>query len=180
MISLIALFWMYIFLFAFIGAMRGWAKELLVSFSVILAIFVIEVLEKIPFIATSMIGTSDFWLRSIVVVVLVFFGYQSPNLPRLANSGKFVRAHFQDMLLGIFLGAVNGYFIFGTLWYYLAQAGYPFEAIISKPDATSALGKTLADMVNFMPPAWLASGQPVQIIFFAVAIAFVFVLVVFI
>ena len=99
---------------------------------------------------------------------------------RLANSGKFVRAHFQDMLLGVFLGAVNGYLIFGTLWYFLAEAGYPFENIITKPEATTALGKTLANMINYMPPAWLTSGQPVQLIFFAVAIAFVFVMVVFI
>ncbi len=37
MVSLIVIFWMYVILFAIIGGMRGWAKELLVTFSVILA-----------------------------------------------------------------------------------------------------------------------------------------------
>jgi hypothetical protein len=45
MISLTVLFWVFIILFAIIGAMRGWSKELLVTFSVILALFLIEVLE---------------------------------------------------------------------------------------------------------------------------------------
>ena len=48
MVSLTVLFWMYIILFAFIGTIRGWAKELLVTFGVILAIFIITVL--LPFI----------------------------------------------------------------------------------------------------------------------------------
>ena len=31
MVSLVVVFWMYVILFAIIGAMRGWARELLVS-----------------------------------------------------------------------------------------------------------------------------------------------------
>ena len=46
MITLNYLFYLFIVLFAIIGAMRGWAKELLVTFSVILSIFIILVLEK--------------------------------------------------------------------------------------------------------------------------------------
>jgi hypothetical protein len=38
MMSIIYVFWMYVVLFAIIGWMRGWAKELLVSFSVILSL----------------------------------------------------------------------------------------------------------------------------------------------
>jgi uncharacterized membrane protein required for colicin V production len=180
MISLIALFWIFIALFAIIGAMRGWAKEVLVSFSVILGIFLIVVLEKLPILSNSITGIGVFWFRSTIIVVLVFFGYHAPNFPRLANSGRFVREHLQDMLLGVFLGAVNGYLIFGTIWYFLAQVDYPFESIISKPDPSSPLGQMLAQMVNYMAPAWLETGQPVQLIFFAVALAFVFVMVVFI
>ncbi len=56
MISLDVIFWMYVCLFALIGAMRGWARELLVSFSVILALFVLSVLERfVPFIRDTLI-----------------------------------------------------------------------------------------------------------------------------
>ena len=45
MMSLAIVFWMYVILFSVIGAMRGWAKEILVSFSVILALSFIALLE---------------------------------------------------------------------------------------------------------------------------------------
>ena len=178
MISLDVIFWMYVFLFALIGAMRGWARELLVSFSVILSLFVLSVLERfVPFIRDTLAVTnpdSFFWLRAILLMSLVFFGYQTPKFPKIAGSGRFIRDHFQDILLGLFLGAVNGYLIFGSLWYYLDDAGYPFSFIIS-PDLNSEIGMVTQELLAFMPPELL--GSPA--IYFAVAIAFVFVLVVF-
>lgn len=46
MVTLNFLFWFLIVLFGFIGAMRGWAKELLVTFSTILAMAFIQLLQK--------------------------------------------------------------------------------------------------------------------------------------
>lgn len=178
MISLDVIFWMYVFLFALIGAMRGWARELLVSFSVILALFLLSVLERfVPFIRDTLMvnnPNSFFWLRSILLLSLVFFGYQTPKFPKIANSGRFIRDHFQDILLGLFLGAVNGYLIFGSLWFFLDDAGYPFSFILA-PDLNSEVGIIAQELLSFMPPELL--GSPT--IYFAVAIAFVFVLVVF-
>ena len=42
--SIVYLFWMYVILFAVIGMMRGWARELLVAFSVILANLIADLL----------------------------------------------------------------------------------------------------------------------------------------
>ena len=54
MVSLVFFFWVFVVLFAFIGATRGWAKELLVSFSVILSLALTEMLEEyVPFIRES-------------------------------------------------------------------------------------------------------------------------------
>ncbi len=47
MISLSVLFWVFVILFAVIGLTRGWAKELMVSFSVILGLFVTGCAGKI-------------------------------------------------------------------------------------------------------------------------------------
>jgi hypothetical protein len=77
-------------------------------------------------------------------------------------------------LLGLFLGAVNGYLVFGSLWFFLNDAGYPFSFII-QPDVNSEIGIAAQELLAFMPPELL--GGPT--IYFAVAIAFVFVLVVF-
>jgi len=69
-------------------------------------------------------GTPEtvFWLRTIIFGGLVFFGYQTPKIPRLAESEHFIRHYLQDALLGFFIGALNGYLIFGSLWYYLHVA----------------------------------------------------------
>lgn len=179
MVSLNVVFWLLVILFALIGGVRGWAREILVTFGVILSMFILTVLERfVPFIRDTLPLTSPmslFWLRSIIVLVLVFFGYQTPNLPRIAASGRFVRERLQDVLLGFFIGGVNGFLIWGTIWFYLNDAGYPFD-IVSAPDPSTALGQAALRLMPFLPPQWL--GSPA--VYFAVAIAFVFVMVVFI
>jgi uncharacterized membrane protein required for colicin V production len=178
MVSINVVFWMMVILFALIGGVRGWAREILVTFGMILAMFVIAVLERfVPFIRDTLpvsAPTTLFWLRSVMVLVLVFFGYQTPKLPRIAESGRFARERLQDILLGFFLGGVNGFLIWGSIWFYLHQAGYPFP-IISAPNPATPVGEAALRLMPFLPPAWL--GTPG--VYFAVAIAFIFVLVVF-
>ena len=98
MISILSAFWLFVIIFGLIGAMRGWAKELLVIFSVVLALFLIYVLESftpylIPFeevlakVENYTAGISygalplpiqdelriQFWSRATIVSVLAFF-----------------------------------------------------------------------------------------------------------
>lgn len=176
MISLNVLFWMYVILFALIGAMRGWAKEILVTAGVIVALFLITIMENfIPFIRDSLTPVSSFWVRISVLAVMTFFGYQSPNIPRIIDNGKFIRDRFEDVLLGIFLGAVNGYLIFGTAWYYLMDADYPFNWITA-PETLTEMGQNVEGLIKILPPQWLQAPA----IYIAVAVAFVFILAVFI
>ncbi|HVN54288.1 MAG TPA: CvpA family protein [Anaerolineaceae bacterium] len=176
MMSLTFVFWLFVVIFAIIGSMRGWAKELLVTFAVILAIFIITVMERfVPFISDSLNSSARFWLRMAIILALAFFGYQTPNIPRLAGNNRFARERLQDTLLGLFLGAVNGYLIVGSIWYYMNEANYPFP-YITAPDPNTAMGEAALKLIPMLPPHWL--GTPA--IYFAVAIAFVFVLVVFI
>jgi hypothetical protein len=180
MVSLIVVFWMYVILFAIIGAMRGWARELLVSFAVILGLFIISVLERfVPFISQTLSSNAQlwFWIRSGLVLGLVFFGYQTPNIQRLAGNNRFARERLQDILLGVFLGAINGYLVTGTLWYFMHSGGYPFPNIISAPPAGTQVADATNRLIAMMPPVLLGGSSA---IYFAVALAFAFVLVVFI
>jgi uncharacterized membrane protein required for colicin V production len=176
MVSLVFVFWMYVVLFAIIGGMRGWAKEMLVSFSVILALTFTTLLSNyVPFIRDVLAKDSRplfFWLRTIILVLLVFFGYQSPNFPRFA--AKMTREKLQDIILGVVIGALNGYLIAGTIWFYMADAGYPFANTIMPP--TGDFAKVAENMLHYMPPKLLG----IPGIYFAVVIAFMFVIVVFI
>jgi uncharacterized membrane protein required for colicin V production len=180
MMGLQSVFLTLVVIFAFIGLSRGWAKELLVGVAVILAMFTITVLERfLPPIRDMVTQPQSqltlFWIRTIILGLLVFFGYQTPSVPKLAATNRFAREKLQDSLLGLFLGAFNGYLVFGTFWYFLIAADYPIMAI-SKPDELTAAGQAALRIIEFLPPQWL--GTPT--IYFAVIVALAFILVVFI
>jgi len=176
MMSLVYVFWMFVILFGVIGLLRGWAKELLVAFSVILALALNHVLRKyIPMVqGLPDDSTSLFWIEALILVGLVFFGYQTVALvPHLQS--KATRERLQDALFGAFLGAVNGYLIAGTILFYIVQTKYQaFPDIVLQP--TSQTAQAVQNLMNFMPPHLL--GEPG--IYFAVILAFIFVIVVYI
>jgi hypothetical protein len=109
-------------------------------------------------------------MRLIILGVLAFFGYQTPNISRLSGQ-RFAREKLQDTLLGFFLGALNGYLLVGTIWSFLHQANYPFDWIITP------LPEDAANLVKYLPPQYL---MKTPTIFFAAGLVFIFILVVFI
>ena len=176
MMSVVYIFWMYVVLFALVGWMRGWAKELLVAFSVLLALALNHVLRRYIPLAQNLPETDQslFWVRTIILLVLVYFGYQTViSISHLAAKGRTEK--LQDTLFGAFLGALNGYLVAGSILYYIHIADYPFQNVMSKPTDPAIL-QTVNQMMLYMPPQLL--GEPG--IYFAIILAFVFVLVVYI
>src|SRR4029434_764427 len=97
-------FWMFVILFGIVGWMRGRAKELLVSFSVVLALGLNHVLRRYIPIARNLPETDEslFWVRTIILLVLVYFGYQTViSIPHLAAKSRTEK--LQDTLFGAFL-----------------------------------------------------------------------------
>ena len=178
MVYLNFIFFCFVIVFAVIGAMRGWAKEMLVTASVVLALFIITVLETyVKGLAQSFTvagSTAQFWMRVAIILLLAFFGYQTPNLPRVGGE-RFARERLQDSLLGIVLGALNCYLIVGSIWYFLSAANYQAISYIIPPDPNSLPGQAAIKLLALMAPAWLG----VPFIYFAIALSFVFVIVVF-
>jgi hypothetical protein len=176
MMSIVYIFWMYVILFAVIGAMRGWAKELLVAFSVITALAVNLLLEKyIPLVRDlDKTSSSVFWIRSLILIALVYFGYQTvASIPRL--SSKAARERLQDSLFGAVLGGVNGYLVAGTIIFYNHMANYPYPSIVSRP-TDPVIVQAVESMMKYMPPHLL--GEPG--IYFAVIIVLIFIIVVYV
>jgi uncharacterized membrane protein required for colicin V production len=183
MMSIIYLFWMYVLLFAIIGAMRGWAKELMVSFSVVTALAVNMLLEKyIPLVRdlvrpgeqpTQDALIAEFWIRTLVLIALVYFGYQTVSISRFAS--KAMRERLQDSLFGAVLGGFNGYLVAGSVLYYNHMGNYPFPTVVSRA-ADPVLAQSIENMMKYMPPQFL--GEPG--IYFAVIIILIFIIVVYI
>jgi len=178
MVSMGFVFWMFVTLAAVIGAMRGWAKELLVIFSGVLAIFIILVMETYVGFVRGVIqagGTSaEFWVRTSIILLLAFFGYQTPKIKAIAGAAR--REQVRDSLLGIGFGAINGWLIIGSIWAYLDKAGYIYTTIFIAPQAGTKMGDAALNLLRFMPPNWL----DIPGIYFLVAIAFTFVVIVYV
>jgi uncharacterized membrane protein required for colicin V production len=175
MIPIHTLFGSLLALFALIGSLRGWAKEVIVSFSVILALFVEHVLMNfVPPVAglfRNMAPDSLFYTRAIIFVLITVFGYASPKIPQLGS--KLTLRGLPDSLLGFFLGLLNGFLVVGTLIWFLSAAGWAIADIVPPaPDSTSA------NLVSILPPQLIM--QSTAMLYIAVAAAFVFVIVVFI
>jgi len=175
MMSIVYLFWMYVFLFAIIGAMRGWAKELMVIFSVVTALAFNLLLEKyLPLVRDlDKSSSSVFWIRILILIAMVYFGYQTVNISRFA--AKAARERLQDALFGAVLGGVNGYLVAGTVLYYNHVGNYPYPKIVS-PATDLAIIDAINRMMSYMPPRFL--GEPG--IYFAVIIILIFIIVVYI
>lgn len=177
MISLVVLFGIFIVLFAIIGAMRGWAKELLVTSAIVLGLFLNAILETYitPYRTALFLqpGQSQFMIRGVLLILLAFFGYQTPHLRALQS--KLARERLEEVLLGSLLGALNGYLLIGSIWYYLHQAGYPTDLVIWPPPLPQ-IEQSIAEIVQYLPPAAL----PIPHVYFAVGVVFVFIIVVFV
>jgi len=187
MIPLNTVFWGLVLFFGMVGSLRGWAKEVLVAFSVLLSLFIQQVFGQFvlgannPYLPMLLSATGEvppvaynktqFYVCAALLLVLSFFGYASPTLAHRLGS-KVARERLQDALLGFFLGLVNGYLIVGTLWFYLDKANYMIGGIVPPGDGTPAM--TIAS--RYLLPIWLNA----PVLYVAVALSFVFVIIVFV
>ena len=79
----------------------------------------------------------------------------------------------QEGLLGSAIGGLNAYLLFGSLWYYMRDLGYPLAPNIPEP----FVGTASAAMQLNLPLDWLLEGNLLTLL---VVVLFLFVIVVLI
>lgn len=176
MIQLSIFLWGMVALFGLIGFVRGWTKEIIALTGVVLALFTLEQFDE-AFLQTLTAGaepSQQFYLFSGILMLITFFAYQTPERfeKRVARNKK-LREGLQEGLLGAMIGAINGYLIFGGLWYYMRNLGYPLAPNIPPPLA----GTASAAMETNLPLDWLLAGNLLTILVVAL---FLFIIVVLI
>jgi uncharacterized membrane protein required for colicin V production len=180
MVSLYIFIWIFIILFSIIGYSRGIKRELLVTSSIILALYTTTILETfvkpINVAASQSVSGSIFWMRIILFLFLIIIGYQIPNIPQAATGSRFLKIGPQDGILGSLMGALNGFLLFGTIWFYIDKAGYPPFLPVIAPDLNTEIGKIAQYYIGILPPLWL--GAPY--VYFVVAASLAFILIVFV
>ncbi len=176
MIQLSTCLWGMVGLFAIIGFSRGWTKEVIALTGIVLALFTLNQFNDV-FIAPLTAGAEpeqQFFLYSGILLLITFFAYQTPQrFEKRTVRSRRMREGIQEGLLGGMIGAFNGYLVFGSLWFYMRELGYPLSPYIPAPYA----GTASAAMQNQLPLDWLLEGNLLTLL---VVILFLFVVIVLI
>ncbi len=174
MVPLNTLLIIFILFFGLIGAVRGWARETLVAFSMILSLFMYDLFGRVDQIS-SVLQVLSPRVRLIVLTLYVTFfaliGYVGPALYSSRSERRERRERVAYVILGALTGAINGYLIIGTLLYYMHQNAYPLPWFISPPLDPVAYDNLLRWLAPVLLDPWL--GTLVGVSFLIVLIVYV-------
>jgi hypothetical protein len=158
MVPLEVLFVTLIIVFGFVGAARGYPRELGVTTLILTAMVVLTYMQpalaffdqrigpSLGFKITQPSGNSlEFFIYAFVFAAIVFASYAGetfsfPGMPKKGRTGS---------LISFLNGSFNGYLIIGTIWYFLDNWSYIVggKALIQLPLTATAQG-----LVAYLPP----------------------------
>jgi uncharacterized membrane protein required for colicin V production len=148
-------------IFGYIGFLRGWNKEVIATSGIILGLFALfEFDEVLDALLTNLPADQGYAVRAVIFIVIVYFSYQTraiigPEATRSRGGSRDDgRDRLQASVLGSIVGAVNGYLIWGTLWYFMHVTSYPLQPYISAPPE----GSPSANFVDSLPLFVLGGG----------------------
>ena len=201
MLNLGTFFWITVTFFGLIGILRGWTREVVATSGLILSLFTIN---QFGYFMVNILGATyqmdtvdlntvmdvrrqQYYILALTHIFIAFFSYQGPTWAGRVNDRLRIRDSFQDKILGLLVGGINGYLIVGTFWALLENevisggfralpttpfVNYPFEAeIIFRPE----VGSSLYALISNLPIPLLAPYLP-----FLLVVVFLFVIVVMI
>ncbi len=144
MVQIQELFIVLIVVMGVIGMVRGFLKELGVTLVLIATLFALDRLIPIlnnfingggfgflglgPVPQTQSTDNLLFIIFSAIMVAATYIAYQGETLAYEGNNPKGI----VGALLGFLIGAVNGYLLFGTIWWLLNFYNYPL-GIVATP-----------------------------------------------
>lgn len=194
MLSLTTAFWTLVLLFAFVGMMRGWTKEIVVTAACILSLVIINSFMSPIF---SFIGWDnnatpppeirrwEFFIMSAIILLLGFVGYQGPTLARSRVADRLTRRdNLQDKILGFFVGGLNGWLIVGSIWSFLEfkivaannwirytpDVPYPFD-----PSRITRPAPELAPIIENLPIPVLTQNPYILLVLLVIFVLFLLI-----
>lgn len=159
MLQLSTFMWMMAAVFAYVGFARGWNKEIIATSGIILGLFALHQFDDVlrGTLLANLPLDQVYFAQAVIFLGIVFFAYQTRALigseAREARGGD-GRDALQTSVLGGIVGFLNGYLIFGTLWYFMDITNYPLSPYISAPLPNTAS----ADFIDSLPLYVLAGG----------------------
>jgi hypothetical protein len=141
MVEIQQLFLILIIVMGIIGMVRGFLKELGVTLVLVATLFALDRLIPIingfingggfgflglgPVPETQSTNNILFALFGAMMVGATYIAYQGETLAYEGNNPRGI----VGALLGFLIGAVNGYLLFGTMWWLMNFYNYPFDLV---------------------------------------------------
>lgn len=184
MIELNILVWVLSAFFGYVGALRGWTKEVISMAGVVLGLFALYrfdvLIRQTLFVALP--NDQKFYLQTIIFLLIVFFAYQTRALVGGDASrarGDSGRDPLQTKVLGAIVGFINGYLIGGTIWYFLdinrlPNGQYPLFPYVVAPLPNTASAQALPNLPLYLLTQNGANGDLLSLM---VVVLFIVVLV---
>lgn len=180
MINLFLLFVLLMSMFAMVGYMRGWQKEVitlsgLVAGIALLQMFSYDILNFFGFTAQDVatpeqqvdVRRAQVYLQSGFFILVAFFSYQVvARLALQAVSGRLgdrLRTGLERRVIGLIVGVINGYIVVGGLWGFLEYLPVPdgYEQIpagIPYPFNPEVIIRPVVETVAFTFTQYLPQG----------------------
>ncbi len=191
MISLVTTLWVMVGLFAFIDMQRGWTRAVIATAGLVLSLFTINQFGPLLFDALGYFDQAfdeDIWRNEIFLLAgihlfITFFSYAGPTVAGGRLGGRLaIRDNIQDKVLGLLVGAINGFLIFGTLLsfleYHLTREGWVATVPMPYPFPQDVLVRTQhIDAISGYLPIPLLTSNP-YVLPVLLVIVFLFVLIV--
>lgn len=178
MIELYSLMLVLATLCGFVGLLRGWNRELIVTVAVVVAIFALFQFDSLlrGVILRSVPVEQTFLFQLTAFLFVVYVGYKSTSFGVGAGDADGEGGRVQDAILGAVVGAINGYMIGGAIWHLLDINEYPFAPHVIAPTPDSAS----ADAINALPLVLFSGGLTGSGALVVIGIAVVVLIVLFI
>jgi hypothetical protein len=175
MIELSAVLFLMTIFFGFIGSLRGWNRELIAMAGIILGLFALFQFDTLlrGAILRGVALDQVFIIQAALFIIVVFFSYQTRALGSDRRDG---RSNLQESVLGAIIGGINGYLIWGSLWYFMDINNYPLAPAVIAPSPGSPSDQAL----QLLPLVLLGGGVNGNgdLLAVAVIVLFLFVLIV--
>ena len=177
MIELSAVLVLMAIFFAFVGFLRGWNREIVSTAGVVLGLFALFQFDALlrGTLLANVSRDQVFLVQAGLFIAIVFFAYQTRSVMGADLARQQGRDNLQESVLGGLLGALNGYLIWGSLWYFMDINEYPLAPYVVAPSPGSPSAQTQSIL-----PLVLLGGGPAgngDLLAVAVIILFVFVLI---
>ena len=184
MLELVTLVWVFVGVFAIVGVGRGWTKEIIAMAGITLGLFALHHFDAA--IRDQLLAQSSaqlkFAVQTAIMLMMAFFAYQTRALigseARPASDAaddSSGRDALQSKVLGGIVGALNGYLVSGSVWYFMHINDYPLAPYIEAPADGSLSFSTLGNLPLYVLAE--GPGTPGDLLTLSVIILFVVVLV---